>query len=296
MTYRIALLLNIAANSYQQALADEASEAARKHGFELLPPSFANGSAMEQGWAALAHSRQNVSACLIYPVVANMLVNVSQTLARGGACVVYLAQPPDEIARVRQSNPEVLVTAVVSDQRELGRLQGEQCKRLLPRGGTVVLIEGPAEAPVAQERLAGFQEVVGSVARVQSLYGRWEDEEAERVLTAWLSSAGRKLDVVACQNDAMARGARAALDKAADRLGEARLRSVPVTGIDGVPNDGERRVRTGELTATVENPRTSGPAIELLAAFWKQGARTEHQMLKARSLPPLDQIKAIAAS
>ena len=62
MTYRIALLLNIAANSYQQALADEARETARKHGFELLPPAFANGSAMEQGSAALAYSRQNVSS------------------------------------------------------------------------------------------------------------------------------------------------------------------------------------------------------------------------------------------
>jgi ABC-type sugar transport system substrate-binding protein len=294
MTYQIALLLNIAANSYQRALADEARETARKHGFELLPPSFANGSAMEQGSAALAYSRQKVSACLIYPVVTDMLVNVCQILARGGASVAFLAQPPGEIARVRESNPDVLVTAVVSDQRELGRLQGQQCLRLLPGGGSVVLIEGPAEADIAQERLAGFQEVVGSRLRVQSLYGRWEDQEAERVLTAWLSSPGRKLDVVACQNDAMARGARAALNKAADRLGEPRLRSVPVTGIDAVPSDGQRRVSTGELTATVENPRTSGPAIELLAAFWKQGTRTENQVLKARSLPPLDQIKAIA--
>ena len=44
----------------------------------------------------------------------------------------------------------------------------------------------------------------------------------------------------------MARGARAALNKAADRLGEPRLRSVPVTGIDAVPSDGQRRVSTGE--------------------------------------------------
>ena len=94
----------------------------------------------------------------------------------------------------------------------------------------------------------------------------------------------------------MARGARAALDKAADRQGEPRLRSVPVTGIDAVPNDGQRRVSTGELTATVETPRTSGPAIELLAAFWTLGARTEQKVLKARSVPPLDQLKAIAAS
>lgn len=296
MTYRIGLVLNLAANSYQQALAEEAREAARKHGFELLPPAFANGSAMEQGSAALAYSREKVSACLIYPVVPDMLVNVCQILARGGASVAFLAQPPGEIARVRESNRDVLVTAVVTDQRELGRLQGEQCKRLLPGGGSVVLIEGPAESVVAQERLAGFREVVGSRVRVQSLYGRWEDEEAERVLTAWLSSPGRTLDVVACHNDAMARGARAALDKAADRQGEPRLRSVPVTGIDAVPNDGQRRVSTGELTATVETPRTSGPAIELLAAFWTLGARTEQKVLKARSVPPLDQLKAIAAS
>jgi ABC-type sugar transport system substrate-binding protein len=69
----------------------------------------------------------------------------------------------------------------------------------------------------------------------------------------------------------MAQGARAALNAAAERLGEPRLRSVPVTGIDAVPNDGQRRLRTGDLTATVENPRTSGPAIELLATFWKRG-------------------------
>ncbi len=294
MTHRIALLLNIAANSYQQALADEARETARKHGFDLLPPSFANGSAMEQGAAALAYGRQNVSACLIYPVVADMLVNVSQTLATGGVSIAFLAQPPAEMARVRQANRDVLVTAVVADQRELGRLQGEQCKRLLPAGGTLVLIEGPAEALIAQERLAGFREVVGASVRVHSLYGRWEDEEAERVLTGWLASPGRKFDLVSCQNDAMARGARAALTKAADRLGEPRLRTLPVTGIDGVPNDGQRRVRAGELTATIENPRTSGPALDLLATFWRQGTRTEHQVIKARSLPPLDQLKPIA--
>ena len=135
MTYRIALLLNIAANSYQQALADEARETARKHGFELLPPSFANGSAMEQGAAALAYSRQKVSACLIYPVVADMLVNVCQILARGGAS--SLSWPSLRRDRSRAGiQSRVLVTAVVSDQRELGRLQGEQCRRLLPNGGT----------------------------------------------------------------------------------------------------------------------------------------------------------------
>lgn len=294
MTYKIALLLNITANSYQQSLADEARETSRRHGFELLPASFANGSAVEQIRAALAYSRQKVSACLIYPVVADMLTNVSETLARGGACMAFLAQPPAEIARIRQCNPDVLVTAVVPDQSELGRLQGEQCRCLLPKGGTVVLIEGPAEAAVAQARRAGFLEVVGADVRVQSLYGRWEDQEAERALTAWLSSPGRKFDLVACQNDAMARGARAALNKAAERLGEPRLKSVPVTGIDAVPNDGQQRVRSGDLTATVENPRTSGPALDLLATFWKQGTRTEHKVLKARSLPPLDQLRPLA--
>ena len=54
---------------------------------------------------------------MIYPVVADMLVNVSQILARSGASVAFLAQPPGEIARVRESNRDVLVTAVVSDQR-----------------------------------------------------------------------------------------------------------------------------------------------------------------------------------
>ena len=294
MTRKIALLLNITANSYQQSLADEARETSQRHGFELLPASFANGSAVEQITAALAYSRQKVSACLIYPVVADMLTTVSETLVRGGASLAFLAQPPAEIARIRQCNPDVLVTAVVSDQGELGRLQGEQCRRLLPKGGTVVLIEGPAEAAVAQARRVGFLEVVGADVRVQSLYGRWEEQEAERALTAWLSSPGRTFDLVVCQNDAMARGARAALNKAAERLGESGLKSVPVTGIDAVPNDGQQRVRSGDLTATVENPRTSGPALDLLATFWKLGTRTEHKVLKSRSLPPLDQLRPIA--
>jgi hypothetical protein len=159
----------------------------------------------------------------------------------------------------------------------------------------VVLIEGPAEADIAQARLAGFQEVVGSHLRVQSLYGRWEDEEAERVLTAWLSSPGRKLDVVACPKrcDGPRRARRAQQGRGSPGRAAAQVGA----------RDRHRR-RAQRRTAACEHGGADGDrsrtrarparAIELLAAFWKQGARTEHQVLKARSLPPLDQLKAIS--
>jgi len=293
MKRRVALLLTKDDNPYQLTLVTDATEAARRLDLELLPPVFAANSAVEQVAALFTFHRQKVDGYVILPVVPDMLTSVALTILKGGASIVFLNRPPYELPRLREQNPKALVAAAYADQHAMGRLQGEQCRRLLPQGGNLVLIEGPVEAPQVHERRAGLIEALGPKFRVHSLEGRWDADLAERALTSWLQSGGRtasKLDLVVCQNDDMAAGARQALHEASRQANLTHLQRVPITGIDGLADDGQRRVRAGTLTATIENPRSTGPALELLARFWKTGERVERQLLELRSHPALEQL------
>ncbi len=73
-----------------------------------------------------------------------------------------------------------------------------------------------------------------------------------------------KPDLVGAQNDAMAMGARKAL--LAIRADWAR---VPFTGCDGLPEGGQRLVNVKQLAATIVSPSNAGPAIDLIARWWK---------------------------
>jgi len=76
----------------------------------------------------------------------------------------------------------------------------------------------------------------------------------------------RDVDAIGCQNDAMAVGAGHAL-AAASSASDARW--VPRTGVDGLPDGGQRLVREGSLAATIVVPSNTGPALRALAGFFR---------------------------
>jgi hypothetical protein len=68
----------------------------------------------------------------------------------------------------------------------------------------------------------------------------------------------------------MAIGAKRAREAAAAQMNRPQLRALPITGVDGLPDVGQRLVVEGRLAATIVQMSTGRPAIEW-AVRWLGG-------------------------
>jgi ribose transport system substrate-binding protein len=187
------------------------------------------------------------------------------------------------------------VFSISADQKEIGRIQGQQLAALVRDGGGGVLhIQGPSENAAAKDRTTGMQMTLPASIPVTVLRGQWTEESAQRCVESWLrlnTSHKTQLGAVGAQNDAMAMGARKAF-MAMDNLAERdRWLRLPYTGCDGVPKTGQTWVRTGSLTATVVVPPSAGRAITMMMQAIQTGAKPpERSYTTPESFPPLDQL------
>jgi ABC-type sugar transport system substrate-binding protein len=121
----------------------------------------------------------------------------------------------------------------------------------------------------ARDRSAGTGEALGpSRFKLVPLEAGWTEAEGYNAFLGWLRvavQANMRFDAVACHNDLLARGARRALEDVARDLSKPALTAVPIVGCDGTPSVGQAMVKEGEMAATVVLPRSSGPAVEIVA-------------------------------
>jgi ABC-type sugar transport system substrate-binding protein len=291
----VALLLDDPANRYQQLLAREAKAAAGRLGLTLLDPEFAEGSAWTQAESVNAHLRRESRPDAMLVMLAGGLRtrSVFERVAKAGLAVVFLNRVPPWAAELRALFPANLIAAVAPDQEGIGAIQGRQASRLAPPGALVILVTGEAQSPAAVDRTRGFLGVLGERLVVRDVDGRWSAAAAEKAVSAWFrfgAERDRPVDLVVCQNDAMASGARAALAAHATGPGRAEAARVPLVGCDGMPEEGLAMVARGELAATVVVPPTTPEALEVLARYRDTGARAETVRLEAASFPRLEGI------
>jgi ABC-type sugar transport system substrate-binding protein len=212
----------------------------------------------------------------------------SALLARIGWVVISARAP--YLETLRKDFPNALISSATSDDMEIGRIQARHCLALLPGGGNILYVEGPSMAPGAifRRRMAE-QELKGSAVSIaHSLSADWTEPGAEWAVSTWLSqedSQEARFDLVAAQNDAMAIGARKAIE--AQRPEWLKL---PFIGCDGLVDGGQRYVREGLLAATVMKPTTAGPGVELAARFARGEPVPPFVVLPPRSLPPLEEL------
>ena len=267
---KILVSLHTRENDFQLAQAAAAEESARSLDIdaEIL---FADYDAVAQSTQILqaiqkpAGSRP--AAVLVEPVSATALPQVAQSACAAGIGWVVLNRTPDYISQLRKQ-ASAQVFAVTSDHTEIGRIQGRQFAALLPKGGSVLYIEGPSQSSSAQKRTAGMLETKPANIQLTKLKGQWTKESGERAVSSWLklaTSLTATIKLVAAQDDAMAMGARNAFQKITNEAERARWLALLFTGCDGLPESGQRWVHEGLLTATVCIPPLTGKAIEMLA-------------------------------
>jgi ribose transport system substrate-binding protein len=281
-------------NDFQIAQAAAAEEAAHKFGVEA-EITFADNNAVDQSTQILkaiqSRPGSRPDAVVLEPVSGTALPQVARAAGAAGIGWAVLNREPEYMAELHRA-ASAPTFSVSSDHVEIGRIQGKQFAALLPRGGSILYLEGPSQSSSARKRTAGMLEKKPGNIQVAMLKGRWTEESAEQAVASWLKLATSQkaaIDLVAAQDDAMAMGARKAFEKVADQEERVRWLSLPFTGCDGQPKTGQKWVRQGWLAATIYLPPLAGTAIEILAKAMREGTRPpERTVTVSFSIPALD--------
>jgi ABC-type sugar transport system substrate-binding protein len=302
MVCRIALFL-MDSGDYQELLWDDCQQTAYRHGFPVRA-FWADNDAQKQVKQVQCCLRepeyQRPTLLVCCPVREIALISTARTAASLGIGWVSLIRWSDYINDLRQEFPALPIFSVMADQREVGRIQGRQFRTLLPGGGTLVYIRGPLGTSSAMSRFGGVQEILkDSSIELLTLNGDWTAEGGARAMREWIQSAhARELPrfIVGAQNDAMAMGARKALEEVARERPCFAAGSIRVCGCDGTPRFGQRLVTEGKLTSTVILPPVAGRAVADVAAMFEGGSRPAAQVvLDPASFPALSQLATLAA-
>jgi len=198
--------------------------------------------------------RRGVNAILISPKEAAGLTGVVKEASEAGIPVVVLD---------RDVNYKDYACFVGGDNKLIGRAAGKVAVDMLggpgKAQGVIYEICGGLASTPGQERRDGFHEVVAKEKGVRIIGGLdcdWKKDKAYSVMQDALK-ANPQIDLVYAHNDPMAHGAYLAA-KAAGREGE-----IKFIGIDALPDEGVRWVKSGELTATLLYPTPGAAGLDL---------------------------------
>jgi ribose transport system substrate-binding protein len=285
-------------NDYQIEQAASAQEAARQLGFEL-EIVYAGNDAITQSQQLLniiqSRSGTHPDGIVFEPAGGTALPQVARAAASAGIGWVILNRDVEYAAEFRRAY-KVPLFAVTSDHEEIGRIQGRQLRALLPKGGSILYIQGPSENPAAKLRTSGMYETKPVDVQVKLMKGQWTEISAYRAVSSWLrlsTSHQTHIDVVAAQDDSMALGAKKAFQELPEGPARDRWVSLPFIGCDGMPKTGQAWVRSGLLAATVIVPANAGQAMELLVKAVQTGVLPpERSLTVPRSYPPVENLNA----
>ncbi|GAC1618759.1 MAG: hypothetical protein PVS2B2_04570 [Candidatus Acidiferrum sp.] len=280
-------------NDYQIEQANSAEQAARKLGVDIQI-IYAENDAINQSTQILkviqASPEFRPDAIVFEPVGGTALPQVARAAASAGIGWAVLNRDASYISELRAITKAPIFN-LSSDHIEIGRIQARQFAALLPKGGSILYIQGPSENSAAKERTAGMLEAKPANIQVTLLKGQWTEESARRAVQSWLKlSTSRKapIDLIAAQDDAMAIGARKAFQELTEAERE-RWLSLPFTGCDGLPKTGQSWLRSGLLTATVFVPPNAGQAIEMIVdALQNNKSLPERALTVPCSIPLMD--------
>jgi ribose transport system substrate-binding protein len=282
-------------NDYQIEQAASAEEAARRLGADLQI-IYADNDAINQSQQLLKVIQSTSSrpdAIVFEPAGSTGMPQVARAAAAVGIGWVILNREVNYIAELR-SKYRVPAFVITSDHREIGRIQGKQIEALLPRGGSILYIEGPSGSEAAQQRTEGMQDTKPPQVEVRTLRAHWTEGSAYQAVSAWLRlSTSRSLPIegIVAQDDSMAMGARKAIQEISDLQLRDRWLGLPFTGCDGMPKTGQAWVRSGALAATVVVPANTGLAMEMLVKTILSGsAVAERTYTDVRSYPPIEEL------
>ena len=293
---RFVVSLTTRDNDYQAEQAAAAQEFAARLNIDL-ELLYAENDAILQSQQLLkiiqSSTDPHPDGIIFEPVGGTAMPQVARACASAGIAWVVLNREVDYIADLRRSY-KVPIFSLSSDHEEMGRIQGKQISALLPNGGSVLLIQGPAENLAAKQRTTGMYETKPVGVQVKTMKANWTEASSHKVVSSWLklsTSQQSDIQLVAAQDDAMGMGAKKAFEEIADSVQRDKWLAIPRLGIDGMPDTGQVWVQRGLLTATIVVPTNAGKAVEMLAHALQTGVMPpERTFVGARSYPTIEEL------
>lgn len=207
---------------------------------------------------------QGVDVLIINPVNSSSAETITDKVVAADIPLVYINREPDESEEQRWADNGWNVTYVGCDARQSGTMQGEMIVDLgletvdLNGDGKIqyVMIEGDPENVDAQYRTEfSVKALTDEGLEVECLsdqVGNWQQDQAQQLVANALGQYGNDVEVVFCNNDAMALGALQAIQSAGRTVGT----DIFLVGVDAL-SEALEDVIAGTMTGTVFNDHFS---------------------------------------
>ena len=204
--------------------------------------------------------QQGVDVLVINPVQTTSAQTIVDTVSPSGTPIVFINREPEESVLDSYKGKCCYVGA---DARQSGTYQGELILETETQGDingdgkiTYIMCKGDPENIDAQYRTEySIKALTDANKEVECLYeylDNWDQTTAQQDVANALSQYGDKIEVVFCNNDAMALGALQAIEAAGRKVNE----DIYLVGVDAL-TEAVQNVIDGKQTGTVFNDHFS---------------------------------------
>lgn len=189
----------------------------------------------------------------------------------------------------RQANGGVVISHIGYDAIKSGKIAGQFLVDKLGGKGNIVEIQGIMGTNVAQNRSAGFNEIISANPDMKIVATQVADFDRAKAMTVMenILQANPKIDGLYAANDEMLLGALEAIE-AAGRLDE-----ITMIGCDAI-DDTLQAIKDGKVEATIaEPPFFLGKAILNTAFDYLSGKTVEKSIILDNSLVTPDNVNTL---
>lgn len=203
--------------------------------------------------------QQGYDGLIINPVLASKVSVIADQCKAAGVPVVFINRrsSPSEIKR--WSDQEISAAYVGSDEKQSGIYQGEIILNTPDRGDingdgliSYVMIAGDYGSLAAEYRSTyPIRALEADGLKTERLFeesGNWNRDQGKELAVRALEQYGSRIEVVFCNNDAMANGALEAISEAGRTVGA----DIYLVGVDAL-EESVQAVKDGKMTGTVLN-------------------------------------------
>ena len=202
---------------------------------------------------------KGVDCLIINPVNSSSAATITDMVTAANIPLVYINREPDAQEEQRWADDNMKVCYVGCDARQSGTMQGEIIADLDNHGDingdgkvSYIMIEGDPENVDAQYRtefsVKALTDAGMEVEELLKQRGDWDQAKAQQIAQDALNQYGDKIEVIFCNNDAMALGALQAIEAAGRKVNE----DIYLVGVDAL-TEAVQNVIDGKQTGTVFN-------------------------------------------
>ena len=224
----------------------------------------------------------HVDVMILNLVHASAAPMITDLCSESGTPVVYINRQPDPMEMERWEMEGIQAAYIGADARQSGIFQGEEIAATENKGDvngdgevSYIMLQGEPENIDTQYRTAysvkALEDAGVKTRELMAQRGDWSQSQGQKIMEEALDEFGDEIEVVFCNNDAMALGALEAIREADRTVGE----DIYLIGVDAL-EEAVQSVVDGEFTGTVFNDyfSQSHGAAELAVKFLK-GEETE---------------------